>query len=108
MIGTPLKVCNAYARIWKNSGANGTLLETHAKTAAKPDLFGYALFVKLKQNDTMGSENMKADTIWQVCIECSKRYYYDRRIKRCATCSRERKEAIAQKKRNVTAGGVRK
>lgn len=35
---------------------------------------------------------IEADTIWQVCVECSKRYFYDRRIKRCARCSRERKE----------------
>lgn len=51
---------------------------------------------------------MKADTIWQVCVDCTKRYFYDRRIKRCARCSRLRKEAIRQNKLKGDNGGVRK
>jgi hypothetical protein len=60
-----------------------------------------------KRERTIGSENMRG-TIWKSCVKCGKQFYYDARIKKCATCCRLAREAKHQKKRNVTIGGVHK
>lgn len=59
-----------------------------------------------KTKRTIGSENMKASTIWKSCVKCGKQFYYDARVKKCATCCRLAREAKHQKQRNVTIGGV--